>query len=53
MGSIWKDIGDILSAPFVGSLDIKHLFLLVGLVIVFAVAWVFILNHIRLAASEL
>jgi hypothetical protein len=46
------DISDILKAPFVGNLDIKHLFLLVGLVIIFIVAWIFVLEHIRSAAME-
>lgn len=49
---IVDDIRDIVRAPFVGSLDLKHLFLLVGLVLVFAAAWVFILEHIRTAALE-
>lgn len=43
----------LLKAPFVGQLDLLHLFLIVGLVLIFAAAWVFILNHIRLAASEI
>lgn len=42
----------ILKAPFVGQLDLAHLFLIVGLVLIFATAWAFILNHIRLAAQE-
>lgn len=49
---IWNDILDLLTAPFVGQLDLAHLFLLVGVVILFALIWVFILNHIRLAAME-
>lgn len=52
MGQLWSDILAMLKAPFVGSLDIRHLFLLVGVVLIFVVAWVFILNHIRLAAAE-
>lgn len=52
MKKLWDDIVAILKAPFVGQLDLTHLFLLVGVVLIFAAAWVFILNHIRLAASE-
>jgi hypothetical protein len=42
----------MLSAPFVGSLDLEHLFLLVGIVILFAAIWALILNHVRMAAEE-
>jgi hypothetical protein len=49
---LWDDITAILTAPFVGQVDLVHLFLIVGLVLLFAAAWVFILNHIRLAAAE-
>lgn len=52
MKKIWDNITDILKAPFVGELDLVHLFLLIGVVLVFVAAWVFILRHIRLAASE-
>lgn len=51
MMQLWDDIVAILKAPFVGQLDLIHLFLIVGLVLLFAAAWVFILNHIRLAAE--
>lgn len=49
---IFEDINDILKAPFVGDLDIRHLFALVGLVLVFIAAWIFVLQHIRHAAME-
>ena len=52
MGQIWSDILAMLKAPFVGSLDLAHLFLLVGVVLVFVALWVLILNHVRLAAME-
>jgi hypothetical protein len=52
MTKLWSDIRDILTAPFVGELDITHLFLLVGLVLLALVIWGFILNHIRMAAAE-
>jgi hypothetical protein len=52
MRKLWDDILAILRAPFVGELDSLHLFLIVGLVLIFAAAWVFILRHVRLAATE-
>lgn len=53
MRKLWDDVSGILKAPFVGQLDMMHLFLIVGLVLIFATAWVFILRHIRMAATEL
>lgn len=53
MNKVVSDVTDILKAPFVGELDTLHLFLLVGLVLIFAAAWAFILHHIRLAATEI
>ena len=53
MQQVWNDILAMLQAPFVGSLDLLHLFLLVGLVLLFAAAWALILNHVRLAAVEI
>lgn len=50
MSALWSDLVAIIKAPFVGDLDLVHLFLLVGLVIVFVVAWFLILEHIRDAA---
>jgi len=52
MKKLFDDIVAILKAPFVGELDAIHLFLLVGIVLIFSAAWVFILTHIRLAAAE-
>lgn len=52
MRKLFDDVMAILKAPFVGQLDLLHLFLIVGLVLIFAAAWFFILNHIKLAASE-
>lgn len=52
MKNLWDDIVNILKAPFVGDLDLIHLFLLVGVILVFIGAWVMILRHIRLAAME-
>ena len=53
MAQLWDDIKAILTAPFVGDLDLVHLFLLVGLVLVFIAAWVMVLGHIQSAAAEL
>ena len=53
MQQLWDDISGILTAPFAGSLDLVHLFLLVGVVLLFIAAWVLILNHIRIAATEI
>lgn len=52
MQTLIDDVVNILKAPFVGQLDLLHLFLIVGLVLIFAIAWVFILRHIKLAATE-
>lgn len=52
MKQLYDDIVAILKAPFVGQLDLLHLFLLVGLVLIFAAAWAFILNHIKIAGME-
>lgn len=50
---IWQDMKDVIAAPFGGELDLMHLFLLIGVILVFVVAWMFILAHIRSAAMEL
>jgi hypothetical protein len=52
MRKLYDDIVAMLRAPFVGQLDLLHLFLIVGLVLIFAAAWFFILNHIKIAAAE-
>jgi hypothetical protein len=52
MQNLWDDIIDMFKTPFVGDLDLTHLFLLVGLVLFFVAVWVMILNHVRLAAME-
>ena len=52
MRNLWNDITAILEAPFVGDLDIWHIFLLTGLVLVFITAWLMILGHIRAAEME-
>lgn len=52
MKKLFDDVTAILKAPFVGKLDLLHLFLIVGLVMIFAAAWGFILGHIKMAAAE-
>lgn len=52
MQNLINDLTGFLRAPFSGPIDLKHLFLIVGLVMIFAAAWVFILNHVKLAAAE-
>ena len=49
---LWQSISDIVTAPFVGDLDLVHLFLLIGIILVFIAAWVLILNKVRDAAME-
>jgi hypothetical protein len=53
MRKLWDDTVAFLKAPFVGQLDLVHLFLLVGIVLVFAAAWALILNHIKIAGTQL
>ena len=53
MLAIWNDILAMLKAPFVGTLDLTHIFLLVGVVLIFAALWALILNHIATAAQEI
>lgn len=52
MQEIWSNILATLKAPLTEDLDIIHLFMLTGLILVFIAAWLMILSHIRTAASE-
>lgn len=52
MEKLYEDIKTLITEPFVGQLDILHLFLLVGLVIVFAILWNMVIGHIALAALQ-
>lgn len=45
-------IKTLVTEPFIGEMDLTHLFLLIGFVLVFATAWIFILGTIRRVASE-
>ena len=49
---IWQDVKDVIAAPFGGDVDAKHLFLLIGMLLIFISAWLFILSHIRAAMME-
>jgi hypothetical protein len=53
MEQLFSDIGAMLTAPFVGEVDLVQLFLIVGLVIVFAAVWFLVLQHIMLATEEI
>jgi len=48
-----SDISAMLTAPFVGDVDLVQLFLIVGLVIIFAALWYLVLQHIALATEEI
>lgn len=52
MKNAWNGIMDILRAPFVGELDLIHLFLLVGIVLIFAAIWAVVLHYVRLSTLE-
>lgn len=52
MKKLFDDILGILKAPFVGELDLIQLFLVTGVVIVFAGLWFIMLHHMRHIASE-
>lgn len=52
MKKLWDDILGILKAPFVGQLDLISLFLVTGVVIIFAGLWFIMIHHMRLLASE-
>lgn len=51
--SIISNVKDVVSAPFVDSLDLRHLFLLTGAVMIFTAMWGFILAHMKAAAMEI
>jgi hypothetical protein len=47
-----QQVASLVSAPFVGSIDLVQLFLLTGCVIVFAAVWFTILHHMARIAAE-
>jgi hypothetical protein len=48
----WSDVWNLVKTPFVGDLDLLHLFMLVGIVIVFIVVWMMIFNTTFRIAQE-
>lgn len=52
MRRLWDDLFAMLKAPFVGNLDVLHLFFLVGVVLIFAMIWAVVLHYVRLTAME-
>lgn len=50
---LWQDVMNILKAPVAGNLSVQQLFLLIGLVIVFSIAWIIVLEHMRSVVSEI
>lgn len=51
--SIVNSVKDVVSTPFADDLDLKHLFLLTGAVMIFTAMWAFILAHLKTSAMEL
>lgn len=52
MNGFWQDFKDWAAHPFSEDMPASHWFLLVGMVIVFAVLWKVILFHVISAVSE-
>ena len=48
----WGNVVALVEEPFVGDLDLIHLFLLVGVVLFFIALWAIILHYVRLSAME-
>lgn len=46
MLKVWSDVMDFLSTPITKDLDLKHLFLLVGVVIIAIAIWAVLLSYI-------
>ena len=46
IGKVWSDVVSLLSTPVTKDLDIKHLFLLVGVVIIAISIWAVLLSYI-------
>lgn len=46
-------VRNLVSEPLTEKLDLKHLFLLTGIIMVFTGVWTFVLAYIRSAAMEL
>lgn len=50
---IMDQVRNMLSEPLADKIDLKHLFLITGIIMVFTGVWAFILAYIRSAAMEL
>lgn len=50
--TVWDDVVNLVKTPFVGELDLAHLFMLVGIVLVFIVLWMIIFNNIIMVSQE-
>jgi len=50
---LFDNMSELLKTPFVGDLDLTHLFLLVGVILIFIVVWGFVLHYMKTAATEL
>jgi len=46
IGKVWSDVVNLLSTPITKDLDVKHLFLLVGVVIIAISIWAVLLSYI-------
>ena len=53
LSNVIDDIRGFVEQPFKEPLNLTHLFLIVGVVLVMVVMWNLILFHIRIAAEEL
>lgn len=49
---IAQDVLNTLKSPFTQDLDLMHVALIIGVVILAIVVWVFILRHVQLAGLE-
>lgn len=50
VSAVWDDVWNLVKTPFVGDLDLLHLFMLVGIVLIFIALWVMVFNvTIRIA----
>jgi hypothetical protein len=50
--NVFENMAGVLKQPVTDQLDLGHLFLLVGLVIVFIAVWVFVLKVAKGAVTE-
>lgn len=46
IGKVWSDVVNLLSTPITKDLDVKHLFMLVGVVIIAISIWAVLLSYI-------